>query len=35
MEIGFFDSSDLSIINAEYDTIGLAIAGGVQDYMYN
>ena len=35
MEIGFFDSSDHSIINAEYDTIGLAIAGGVQDYMYN
>lgn len=35
MEIGFFDSSDLSVINSEYDAIGLAIAGGVQDYMYN
>lgn len=35
MEIGFFDSSDLTVINSEYDSIGLAIAEGVQDYMYN
>lgn len=34
IEIGFFDSPDLSIISSEYDTIGQAIADGVQDYMY-
>ncbi len=33
MEIGFFDSSDLSILNSEYDAIGKAIAYGIDDYM--
>lgn len=34
MEIGFFDSSsDLAILNSEYDAIGKAIAEGVDDYI--
>ena len=33
MEIGFFDSSDLQIINSEYDSIGRAIAYGINDYF--
>ena len=33
LEIGFFDNdSDLSILNSEYDTIGLAIAKGVDEF---
>lgn len=34
MEIGFFDnSSDLAILNSEYDKIGKAIAEGVNDWL--
>ena len=35
MEIGFFDSSDLNILNSESDAIGKAIADGINDYMWN
>ena len=33
LEIGFFDnSSDLDIINAEFNNIGMAIAKGVDEF---
>lgn len=36
LEIGFFDNaSDLSILNNEYDSIGKAIANGVDTYLSN
>lgn len=36
MEIGFFDNaSDLSILRAESDKIGKAVANGINDYMTN
>ena len=35
MEIGFFDSSDLGILDSESGAIGRAIAGGINDYMWN
>ena len=35
MEIGFVDSSDLGILDAESGAIGRAIAGGINDYMWN
>ncbi len=34
LEIGFFDnSSDLSILNSEYEKIGTAIADGIDEYL--
>lgn len=35
IEIGFYDSSDLSILNNEYNEIGMAIAEGIDEYMRN
>ena len=35
LEIGFYDSADLSIINSEYESIGTAIAEGINDFMWN
>lgn len=35
MEIGFYDSSDIEILNREYAEIGNAIADGINDYMWN
>ena len=35
MEIGFYDSSDLSILQSSSDEIGKAIAEGVDEYLKN
>ena len=35
MEIGFYDSSDLSILQLSSDEIGKAIAEGVDEYLKN
>lgn len=35
MEIGFYDSSDLSILQSSSDEIGKAIAEGVDEYLQN
>ena len=34
-EIGFYDSSDLSILQSSSDEIGKAIAEGVDEYLKN
>ncbi|MDO5397693.1 MAG: N-acetylmuramoyl-L-alanine amidase [bacterium] len=35
IEIGFYDSYDLDILNNEYEKIGTSIAEGINDYMWN
>lgn len=35
MEIGFYDSSDLSILQSSGDEIGKAIAEGIDEFLKN